>query len=438
MLVLVLSSSFPLVASLTIISAKSVLPVHNVDTRFDYATMQEAINAPETDNGDTILVDSGIYFEHMVVNKSVRLIGENKNTTIIDGNGTGIPVYISRSNVLIQNFTIQNSGPYYPSSGVNTYSRNNTIFNNIIKNNLIGIYLTGSHGNNLTSNYVSNSLFGIWLDHGSTNNVVIGNVVSSNTQFGLYAGLYSNNNTFADNTILNNYYGICFSDTTNNTVVHNNFIGNIKQADAYSSANKWDSGYEGNFWNNHSLMDSNADGIGDNDYKVAEDNVDHYPLMGAFTGFKTPYGYDITTISNSTVSNFGFEIVHSQPPKATLSLNVHVENGSQGFCRVSIPKPLINGSYEVMLDGWTITYPQVRELPSLNETYKYFYIYYTYGEHRIDITGTTTIPEFPSSLTLISLVIFSLVAVVLARKRTAKRYEGSSSQSISFYRLKNV
>jgi parallel beta-helix repeat protein len=372
------------------------------------------------------------------VNKSVRLIGENKSTTIIDGNGTGIPVYISISNVMVQNFTIQNSGPFYPASGVNTYSRNNTIFNNIIKNNLIGIYLTSSHGNNLTSNYVSNSLFGIWLDHGSTNNEVTGNVVSSNTQFGAYAGLYSNNNTFAANTILNNYYGIYFSHTTNNTVVHNNFIGNIKQADVYSSTNKWDSGYEGNFWNNRSIIDSNADGIGDNDYKVAEDNVDRYPLMGTFTDFKTPYGYHITTISNSTVSNFGFEIVYSQPPKATLSLNVHVENGSQGFCRISIPKPLINGSYEVMLDGWTITYPQVRELPSSNETHKYLYIYHTYGEHRIDVTGTTTIPEFPSTLTLILLVIFTLVAVVLARKRATKRYEGSNSQSNSFYRPKNV
>ena len=42
----------PITASLT---------VHNVDTGLDYATIQEAINAPETLDGHTILVLSLIH-----------------------------------------------------------------------------------------------------------------------------------------------------------------------------------------------------------------------------------------------------------------------------------------------------------------------------------------------------------------------------------------
>ena len=49
----------------------------------NYSSIQEAINAAE--NGDTIFVYSGIYHENVVIKKSVRVVGENKNTTIMMG-----------------------------------------------------------------------------------------------------------------------------------------------------------------------------------------------------------------------------------------------------------------------------------------------------------------------------------------------------------------
>jgi len=62
-------------------------PVHNLTTGLSYATIQEAVNANETLNGQTILVDSGVYNEQVILSKAVSLIGEDVNTTILDGTG---------------------------------------------------------------------------------------------------------------------------------------------------------------------------------------------------------------------------------------------------------------------------------------------------------------------------------------------------------------
>lgn len=58
---------------------------------------------------------AGIYYENVVVNKTVSLIGENKETTIIDGNGTGTVVLLNASNVIFENFTVQDeiSGEFF-------------------------------------------------------------------------------------------------------------------------------------------------------------------------------------------------------------------------------------------------------------------------------------------------------------------------------------
>ena len=58
-----------------------------------YSTIMDAIN--ESSEGDTILVDNGIYNETLIINKSIKLIGNNKDTTIISGNKTGDVIYVT-------------------------------------------------------------------------------------------------------------------------------------------------------------------------------------------------------------------------------------------------------------------------------------------------------------------------------------------------------
>jgi len=49
----------------------------------NYTSIQDAIN--DASDGDTIFVFNGTYYENVIIDKSVKLVGENRNTTVIDG-----------------------------------------------------------------------------------------------------------------------------------------------------------------------------------------------------------------------------------------------------------------------------------------------------------------------------------------------------------------
>jgi hypothetical protein len=73
----------------------------------NYPTIQAAING--VNSGDSIFVRKGTYHENVVANKTVALLGEDRNMTIIDGGGLGYVVGIRGvNNVSVYNFTIQN------------------------------------------------------------------------------------------------------------------------------------------------------------------------------------------------------------------------------------------------------------------------------------------------------------------------------------------
>ena len=61
----------------------------------NYSKIQDAIS--NASDGDEIFVYSysSPYYENLVINKSIKLTGENRNTTKILGNGNGEVVYIS-------------------------------------------------------------------------------------------------------------------------------------------------------------------------------------------------------------------------------------------------------------------------------------------------------------------------------------------------------
>ena len=71
----------------------------------DYPTIQQAIDASEP--GGTILVAPGTYYERIIIDKPISLIGEDKKSTIIIGSGIGDVVYVSSDGVMISGFTIK-------------------------------------------------------------------------------------------------------------------------------------------------------------------------------------------------------------------------------------------------------------------------------------------------------------------------------------------
>lgn len=194
-------------------------PVHNINTGLSYSTIQAAINAQETLNGHKIYVEAGTYIENLVINKSISLIGENKQNTIINGNHTQNVIYVTATNVKIENFTIKNSGFGYSAVHLShTYECN--ITNNKLKNSYYGIQLYNSNKNLIYANFISNCQYGIHL-YNSTNNNISTNTIQKNKN-GIHLHT-SHKNTIKHNNISSNIWnGIYLHSSTNNTITNNN------------------------------------------------------------------------------------------------------------------------------------------------------------------------------------------------------------------------
>jgi len=109
----------------------------------NYTKIQDAID--NASDGDTVFVYNGTYKENLIVNKSINLLGEEKNTTIIDGNQDGCTINLNTENTTIKNFTIIGGGfdtdefKNFFRAGIRVTSSNNIIRNNIFRKNCIGI-----------------------------------------------------------------------------------------------------------------------------------------------------------------------------------------------------------------------------------------------------------------------------------------------------------
>jgi parallel beta-helix repeat protein len=199
----------------------------------NYSTIQDAIN--NAYNGDIVFVYSKElpYFENIIITRGdIRLIGENKYTTIIDGNGIGDVVQIKGDNTTIQGFTLQHSGMVgYPDydAGVNVIypSYYNTITDNIVIDNLEGICLEGSLNNSISNNLVSNNEKGLHFSGPCFYNVITSNDIENN-DYGLYFG-FNVYNTISENNIVNNSVCGLYLYFVRFTEIHrNNFINNTR------------------------------------------------------------------------------------------------------------------------------------------------------------------------------------------------------------------
>jgi len=89
----------------------------------------------------TVYVYDGVYYENIIVNKTINLVGEIKEETIIDGINNNSVVHVLSDKTTLQNFTIKNSGGYAPDAGLRLDSENNSIKNCLIYRTRTGIFL---------------------------------------------------------------------------------------------------------------------------------------------------------------------------------------------------------------------------------------------------------------------------------------------------------
>jgi len=353
-----------------------IATVHNVNTTFNYDTIQSAIDAARAE--DTILVDAGTYYEHVVVNKPISLIGENKSTTVIDGNGTGNVIDIPTYNAHVTGFTIRNG--------------TNGIFQNM-------------------SDY----------------NIISGNIVTDNQNgIQLYSDCLGCNpardNIIRNNIIKNNGVGMYLEGAVVNRIYHNNFINNTLQVYTYDSLNIWTDGYPsgGNYWSDYTDVDLNSgpgqneagsDGIGDFPHMLDGDNKDSWPLMGMFSDFSVAHEeetYDVHYSSNSEISAIEFD-----PVDNVIRFNVAGPNGTDGFCRICIPHDLMKPPYNVTIDDGQTDVLSYNEYSYDNVTCIYFT--YQHSTHKVEI-----IPEFPTSMSMLLMLITLTVAISIYKRRPLK------------------
>lgn len=243
-----------------------------------YLSIQEAINHARP--GETIYVKAGVYLEHIVIGKNnLKIVGENKYTTIINGQGTDTVVYVKANSTVFDGFTIKNSGYNFTDSGIyiDHSLKAYVSDNNVIDSNL-GIYLYASsnivlRNNNMTTNRYNFGVYGDnlqdYIHDIDASNMVDGKpliywVNQTNRQPPVNAGyiaiVNSTNITLQDLTLSRNWQAVLFAYSTNSNIKN---VTATRNMDCIwllncSACSVMDSTISDNSWGGIALVDSSA------------------------------------------------------------------------------------------------------------------------------------------------------------------------------------
>ena len=192
-------------------------------------------------------------------------------------------------------------------------SENNKITKNTLKgSNECAIKIWSSDKNTVSNNRISNNNLGVLIDH-AAENTIIQNDITDNRGFGIQLKSPS----------------ALLGGSENNIIHHNNFINNQpdgldvsipaimgehqRGGDPFSMdwipglGNVWDDGKEGNYWSDYLTRYPDASevsntGVGNTAYTINENNADRHPLMSPIEFSVDMSSQGPTTTPSSVIS----------------------------------------------------------------------------------------------------------------------------------------
>jgi len=222
------------------------LPYGNGGPGAPFTTIQAGIDASSA--GGTVSVKAGTYVENINYNgKNIAVIGENRETTIIDGNQNGSVVNIANNetNAFLSGFTITNGTAAY-GGGINCTGTDATITNVIVENNLATSHGGGvvSYGGgsilNISDSYIRNNICnncgggGASVNNGGAT-LNLSNVIINNNTGNVGGGVFCEGGAFlslnigeiSNNTSSSGGGGIYYGNTASSTLKHVTISDNV-------------------------------------------------------------------------------------------------------------------------------------------------------------------------------------------------------------------
>jgi len=408
----------------------------------DYPTIQQAVNA--VSSGSVVLVSSGVYHEHVIVNKSLELIGNEKTSTIIDSDNNGTAMTVMADNVVIEGFTLRNASYFLTPTGARAAihlvrSNNCTVSNNILTHNAcFGIFLERSNSNDISGNLAAfngGSIEGDLQEGGgvgaleSNYNVIQDNVIIGSLVDAILLENCSNTLVF-ENTITDcDHWGINLWASKFNTFYLNDiFNATFPVKLELSSDNVWNDGARGNYWDDYMGLDDGSngrvagDGVGDTD--IPHHAVDNFPIVRPLAPIPVTWEnkyYNITLQCNSTFAGLQFKQMDKK-----IIFQVAGSSNTTGYFNITIPKVLLEGNpWTVKLNGTNVT----QQLTiAKNQTHASIYLAYEHSSRDIQLIGTSVIPEYQSPGILALMILFTAMFAFILKTGSKRRLEPSASK----------
>lgn len=244
----------------------------------NYTKIQYAID--NASDNDTIYVYSGIFNENIVINKSISLIGQDRDTTkILGANGTEI-IRLQDCSAELTGFTIEKFNKINDVGIILTDCWNCYIHKNKVISCGTGLLMGDTDSTVISNNTIFNCTTGMFISFIAnitiTHNRIEGNGKGSGIElWGVAFGiLYKNYIT--RNSIMNYSLGLDLFGAWSVFIQQNNFLGNAQDAAfMLSFLNKWNQ----NYWNQPSILPKIIPGRLGMRGQIPVINVDWHPAQ---------------------------------------------------------------------------------------------------------------------------------------------------------------